>query len=268
MNKDNIKTYFNCLIDDLEKNYVNLLLDFDEESIHKFRVCYKKINALSQLPLFNKHSKFRFNKNIKHIYNLLGHLRDQQILYTKLIDNLKYPPFNLYWFIHQLNRKNTKIKYLILLKKNKGLCNKSSDELLVNIKTNISKKKINKHIQLSIDKLNTVIMLNKFDDHILHDLRKKLKNLYYYFTLKCTNEFNISSTLKYKVDDLAAISSKLGEIQDYFFQIDELNPRKLSKIPLEEIKLLQPIREEWINKKNMLKITLILELKMLLTKVI
>jgi CHAD domain-containing protein len=111
-------------------------------------------------------------------------------------------------------------------------------------------------------------MLNKFDDHILHDLRKKLKNLYYYFTLKCTNEFNISSTLKYKVDDLAAISSKLGEIQDYFFQIDELNPRKLSKIPLEEIKMLQPIREEWINKKNMLKITLILELKMLLTKVI
>jgi CHAD domain-containing protein len=268
MNKDNIAQYFNCLIEDLQHNYVNLLLDFDDEAIHRFRVSYKKISALSQLPIFDDHTHFRFNKNIKHIYNLLGHLRDQQILYTKLIDNLKYPPFNLYWFIHQLNRKKSTIKYLILLKQNLGLCKNNSNDLLIYIKPNISKKKINHHIIMSIDQIRQVILSNKFDDHILHDLRKKIKYLYYFFTLKCYNHFHLSATLTYKVDDLAAISSKLGEIQDYCFQIDELNPIKLTKIPLEEIKLIQPIREAWIDKKNLLKIALILELKVLLTKVI
>lgn len=268
MNNDNIEKYFNCLIKDLHHNYINLLLDFDEEAIHQFRVSYKKISALSQLPLFEEHTHFRFNKKIKYIYHLLGHLRDQQILYTNLINNLKQAPFNLYWFINQLNKKKLKIKYLILLKQNSGLSKHYLNDLLINIKPNISKKKISHHIKMSIDKIRQVILSNKFDDYILHDLRKKIKYLYYFFTLKCLNHFHLSATLKFMVADLATISSKLGEIQDYCFQIDELNPNKLSKIPLEENLLLQTIREAWIDKKNKLKIKLILELKVLLTRFI
>ena len=121
--------------------------------------------------------------------------------------------------------------------------------------------------ELNLDNISEVILLNKFDDYILHDLRKKIKNLYYFFSLRCLNYTHISTILKFKVDDLAAISGKLGEFQDLCFQIDELNPNKLISIPLDEIAILQSIRKEWIVKKNMLKIRIILDLKQLLIKV-
>jgi len=268
MSKYNLEQCINNLVKDLQHNYVNLMLEFDEEAIHQFRVNYKKLRALYQLPIFDKHNHFQFNKNIKHFYNLLGHLRDQHILYTNLIDNLKLPLFNLFWFIHKLNGKSVQIKYLILFIKNSVLCKKNKNALQVILKPNIPKKKIDHHIQLIIDNISEVILLNKFDDYILHDLRKKIKNLYYFFSLRCLNYTHISTILKFKVDDLAAISGKLGEFHDLCFQIDELNPNKLISIPLDEITILQSIRKEWIVKKNMLKIRVILDLKQLLIKVI
>lgn len=268
MNKKVIGKCINNLVKELQHNYVIILQDFDERAIHRFRVNYKKIRALFELHLIDKYDHFKFNIDVKHTYKLLGHIRDLQLLYTYLTCNSNQSSANLYWFISRINRKCQLFKYLVLANVCPQLNFKYNDDLSDKLKYKISKKMINHHIQSSLEKITKIVLLDKFDDAVLHDLRKKIKHLNYLFTFDFMKDFQLLAFSKFSFEELSSISIKLGEYQDLTFEIKALDSTQLCKIPIHEFNLLQNLREDWMLKKNELKKRLILELKQLLISVI
>lgn len=260
-----LKITFNSLFIHLLDNLDQLMNNYNPDSIHQYRVNYKKIRALSRIPIYKNKKSLKIPKILKQHYKLLGNLRDAQLLNTILHNNqlfnfkkdatvFNFISHNMKTIKSKLTNKNIKSKLIQLHQKiNKNIPKNISDQT-------ISEKLSN--ITLTIIKNNTSVNLNNFQ---LHAIRKRLKDFIYIYSSIIADTANQLNKYFFHKIKRSNLLHKLGDIQDLICQRNALSPSQLKGINLVEVKQLENFRQKIISKiksenesvNNLLKILFI-----------
>ncbi len=257
MNKEKEKHIIKIHFVKLEMLLIKIAKDFKPETIHQFRVTYKKLNAFLNLLAQDQQEKrkIKISKRIKKTYTFLGKLRNlhlQQKRVKKINTHLKQPA----QYILQLKKEIKKLKNIFLkthLQKSIAKCKKKTNLLLPNEFTISNFKSF---VKSKWKAMHKIIAAQQFTDNGFHFIRKSLKDLLY-----------SSKIYKYIKDGFRPLSiwrgndekyfytliSQLGYLQDYTTAINLLNFYLLKNVLAAEEVLLKRIRLKWVKKKNNLQ---------------
>lgn len=264
MKNKQVRYIFKKYCHQLNNAAAKLFPSFNEESIHMFRVAFKKIRAFLRLLKMDE-ALLKKNKSMCHLkkaFRIMGLIRDLQLQ------------------CHQINLSNKTGKpqtYLLFLQKRvlffkKSLLRIQSKKRITirltdfkkTVSFHVSNKKINKYVTLKYKIIHTVIHTKNISSNDLHMARKILKEGFYN-----TEMNNILSKRLYEQwfrntlneSSFKELLTKLGDFQDLQVQFTMLHPNRMSDIALQDRNWLNNYRTELCRKKNALKHSLVQQLK-------
>ncbi len=252
MDKQHIVHISDAFYRRLKKYSNNTTKNFNTESIHKFRVEYKKLRAFFRMLSQAKGTaqKIKIPKPLKQAYAIAGRLRDlqlQQQLLTKT-SGKKGAAFL------QNKIDTTKTALLKAISKNPVSISKKKTSILLPDKYPLRCFKI--FIQTKQSSANGIVSKKQLADAGFHAIRKIIKDLFYNLQLYKGDEYKKLSRLIYKEKNekyFKQLLNELGRLQD-----------KCVAIALLKISGTTPqagIRKQWVKEKNTLKQLLTKKLK-------
>ena len=242
----------------LSQNASMVSQNLQEEAIHQFRVEYKKIRTFLRLSSINLSADkvVKMSKKLKRWYNVLGHLRDLQLLHHRVIAAFELQQVKPQGYINLIENDFFKFKY--------GLPIKS---IHTAVKTN--QKKINKFFLKKISKSNylkfvtqkllmvyEVLLKGDLDDYDFHAVRKYLKDIFYCLAIeKMSLSDIVPSTIFNSTNDsfLKLLLDELGKFQDLSTAIILLKSASLDSFNLEEQNMLIQLNQQWAQEKEQLR---------------
>jgi CHAD domain-containing protein len=241
-----IQSYF----EQLESQTDKILLPDESESIHEFRVIYKKLRTIIRLSSNEKKQK-NIPKEIKSIYRLLGKIRELDLIHKKIIESTIIKRALKHKFI-QLLQQRISLLYKALSKIPIEIILDNNYKKLIQLTDKKSSlKTINKFIQLKWNYIKSTISLKKLPDTSIHSVRKKLKDIFYVTRLleiKTGKSWIKKRIPKTQLDQYNEILNELGNFQDVCNALQLLN--RLNKIQPEAF---EKLKEKWLKEKVVLK---------------
>jgi CHAD domain-containing protein len=202
-----IRNYFKEQIKIFDECHARLSINKDEKNIHKLRTTLKRLRTLNILLDEILLRQKKFPENLTELFKSVGEVREVQInnkILKEFDSDIKI------YFLYLLKDKINKLKikedfeedkeYLIS-KLNKALSKYTENETFLIIKNYI--KNLEKEIRL---------MINDVSKDNLHDIRKKIKRVYYTNIMLGLNIDNI--------ENLNQIQEHIGLWHDYDVTID------------------------------------------------
>jgi CHAD domain-containing protein len=227
---------------------------FETEDIHVFRVETKKLRALLRLMGNDriKGGKLALPGHLKDLYLILGAIRSLQLQQQNIRAAAKENGTPLCdTYLNLLNAKEAgKMINAERLLINKKAFKKERRHISSAIPAKISKSGINKFIKSTGRSLQKLANEEIPSDESLHMLRKLLKDILY-----CWPYIRADIALAYpafpsRIEDIQKIVDLLGDFQDIFMGIIQLESDYIYINNENERELLLNIRAEWLQKKN------------------
>lgn len=260
MNKVQIHHIVRNLFRKLSKYSCEIMQNWDTESIHHFRVTYKKLRAfLHFLSLNNYSDKVKISKKLKSAYQYSGAIRNLQLHKTEIAEaNLiyNYKPLEYLTF---LQSQIEKLKPLLSDVFSEQTISKNKKKVLANLSKEMAEKHYLKFISKSILTINKIISMGKYGDNQIHSIRKKLKDINYTIDIfKHTNPAITSPYFEFNNKfSLVSFLEQLGNYQDKCTSINLLNALWLKDFNFETRLHLNQIKSNWIKEKEIMKSELI-----------
>jgi CHAD domain-containing protein len=206
----------------LKKLLNDALLDFNEESVHNFRIGIKKIKA--KMQLIRRHDKsFDYKKkypNIRRLYKNLGTVRELHVLEEKFNDSNKILQDSVKHKAQQiLNQILIDRQYMVItsfddavyksLKKAKRQVKKTLKE--------VSDKDFKKYFDAKTDKLVASFESLTFSKKQLHELRKLIKEIKFNMSFDPKRAEKILNNRGIDIATLDNLQKWLGDWLDNIF---------------------------------------------------
>lgn len=250
----------------LRKHLKKIIEYFDTETIHEFRVEYKKLRAFLRLLSFDKRKKekIKISPELKSTYQCLGHIRDlqlqrQRVLETTINEHEK-PRAHRIILQKEINRLKPGLIYLA----SKEPVEESKKETLPflphQFKVNIFKN----FILEKWEEIYAIILSENFSDENLHSIRKNLKDLFYNMKIyKGKNYKTVSAMILngWNEQDLNQLLEELGNYHDMCTAIALAQPGLTETLDERNKKALENVKNNWIKNKETLKNVLIKKIK-------
>lgn len=230
MKKKNIEKYVVRQIKKLDKHLLNTKSTKNIKSIHKFRVCIKKLNAVFRFV--SKLNKcFEGKKKVKSVFNIykaLGKVRDIQIQERNLMhyaeqQNTSFPEFENYL---DEQKQQAIDNFGAIIKKQKPVKTKKLLKHLRKALQKVPNKKIEKKLPFyAKQSIDYVVQLLKEGacEETIHHIRRVLKDLMYLIQFsKFGQSFSIDNS-SLNVKTLKRLGFLLGTWHDMIVMRDTLH---------------------------------------------
>ena len=264
MKQHYIKCSVNGHYEDLKTLFIEIKKEFNTESIHKFRVTYKKFRAfLRMLSRDSKAGKIKIHKKLESIYHLLGSVRDLQLQRIRVLKASKYEREKprLYRIVLQKEIRKKKRKLAKINLNNKFV--KSIKHRRADIPNKFPYRSFKKYAELKWAEICAIVLSENFSDPMLHLIRKHLKDLFYNMKEyeKATNKKLSKSFLKEKDESyLTQLLEELGNFHDKCTAIGLLKDKWTDGLNKQHM---LRIEQSWLAEKSGMKDLLIARLKLL-----
>lgn len=239
-----------------------MLPGYEAESIHRFRISYKKLSAfLRMLSTPRQEHKLNVLKPLKRYYRLCGRVRELQIQQTLFIPSSEKGPEQEY--VGLLQGKIERLQELLSKMLPERLAARSRSQNLRALNGNFRMKKYKKFLRNRTGKIDKIIAEGVFSDTNLHTVRKALKELLYtgiYFKGK-TQEQRDNWTFKLDRAAIKELSEKLGHFQDQCTSLRLLRTGSDTTLSPECKMWLRKERKIYLASKAAMKKLLVKELK-------
>lgn len=266
MNKEHIHHITNAFYRKLKKYSNGVIADFDPESIHQFRVEYKKLRAFLRM-LSHDHEtagEIKISKKLKQGYNILGSIRDLQLQQQRILEATKLESKKPQAYITLLQKEIDKLKpelSEIFLEKPVTESKKKTD---ASVPDKFSLNRFRIFVQIKWATVYAIITSGHFGDDNVHDIRKSLKDLFYNLKIYEGLEHDILSVSIWKGQDESYFNKlleELGSFQDKCTSIALMKSYWLNSFNTYSRELLERIKKIWIKEKVSMKQALVEKLK-------
>lgn len=241
-----IQSYF----EQLESLIHRITLPDEIESIHNFRVIYKKLRTIIRLGS-NEKKQISIPKKVKSVYRLLGKIRELDIMQEKIIESVIIKQALKHKCI-QLLQQSTNLLYKALSKIPLELILDNSYKRIIALTEKKSSiKSFNKFIELRRNHIKSTLATKKLSDKSLHTFRKELKDIFYIIKLleiETEKSWIKKRVPKKKLDHYNKILNELGNFQDSCSGLQLL--KRLNKTQPE---VFEKLKEKWLKEKEILK---------------
>ncbi len=255
MNKAQLKHRTNAYFRKLKRLIHDMIPGFETETIHQFRVNYKKLRAYLRM-LASKHpggNKIPISKNIKNCYRICGKFRDLQLQQLRInqVESIETTPY-----CALLNHESERLKPLLeecISEMNTRTCKKKMAD---DLPESFTAEDFTKYADKLIVEINTWALSDHFTDDEIHSLRKLLKDLMYNISLYKGAEQKILSTQIFKEineKEIEILLNELGEFQDKCRSIDLISLYWLNQLNSKSQQELSGIRKKWIKEKSAMR---------------
>ncbi|GAB2824354.1 CHAD domain-containing protein [Ferruginibacter profundus] len=248
----------------LQVHFNSFALTCNAESIHLFRVEYKKLRAFLRLLAIQKKGsgKIKVSKKLKEIYHITGSIRDlqlQQQRITAFTEKIVKKPLHC---IAILQKKIDELQKTLLQFSIKKIIARSKKKIGLFIPDRLSKSEFLIFFATQQETATRFVSGKNLTANNLHTIRKYLKDLLYNYKIYKQNKGSRSITVCNKKDDhyLSALLLHLGNFQEITTAITLL---KLWSPPLSDKnnrRLLQQVKAKWLSEKRLIKKLLVTEL--------
>lgn len=266
MNREQIKHITNTQYRKIKKHIKKTGEDFDRETIHQFRVEYKKLRAFLRMlgAQDGDEREITVSKTLKKAYTISGSVRDLQLQQGRITGATK-------------EEQKKPQAYLTLLQKEIDSLKPELSEIILENPVNDSKKKTDaalpdefslggfkNFVQHKWAAVHAIIQSGHFSDDNVHLVRKNLKDLFYNLKLYSGVEHEILSVSILKGKDekyFVQLLEELGSFQDKCTAIALLRTYWLTSLNTYNHQLLERIKKNWIKDKLSMKQLLVKKLK-------
>ena len=226
--------------------------NFNEETIHLFRVEVKKIRAFLRMLRLDatRPGELKFPHKFKKMYSLTGKIRDRQ-LYLKYLKENKLQ--------HEITAAENEIEDL-KKKKDEFLSKKELEEIeerfIENAPEKIDNELIKKFFLQKLDAIREIIAEQNYKDDRLHNIRKCLKDLIYIIRV-FRNDLKIPSLFlfwnKTELKNAEDLAHTLGLFNDACVALSFVKISDIKKENKDKQEKLLIIRRKWLSEKRRLK---------------
>jgi len=265
MTKRDITHIIKEIFRQIKKTQSPIIRNFDQDSIHKFRVQIKKLGALLRLLSFKMdvRSPLKLPKRLKNIYSAAGNVRSIQLQLSQIKNSSKNNG-SLTRYNKQLEKDLDGCIKKLKMRFDKKIIQSKEKKIISKIPEKIDDSTFKNFYQLKIKTIKSVIESGVFSDGELHTIRKLIKDLIYISKIVresgvflIQNSFLKEENLKFT----EKVAQELGEFNDVCSGIRFLTPDYFDENNPDEMKTLDTIRTEWNTKKKVLREALIKSIK-------
>jgi len=239
----------------LEQHASMILENFQEDAIHQFRVEYKKCRTFIRLGSvalgFDK--GVRMSKEIKSWYNVLGHLRDLQLLRQRVIAAFELQQVKPQDYIHFIENELFKLKYGLSIQSLKAAVKKNQKNINKVFPKKISKRECLQFVFQNLLKVYEVLLKGELADYDIHMVRKHLKDISFYLSIQKQRLSDIAPSIIFNSNNdayLKALLEELGKFQDLCTAVILLKSTSLDSFNLDEQNMLIQLNRQWVQEKE------------------
>jgi len=253
----------------LNRIYRSMIIHFDPEDIHDFRVEVKKLKAFLRLTGITgaasgnasgkELARLRLPRKLRELYRITGNIRNlqlqqQHIRKACLTGGIEFPDHYLYVLSTGAATQVMLADYLVRGKKS---FKKEERRIVANLPIRPGKKADERYLRMHTKKIGDLLTPLCPTDEVLHSIRKNLKDLQY--TSTYTERYNRqpgflpqqSGYLPLTYPEIGSFTSLLGDLQDLCIGIDLLQPAYINRGNSEkEKKILRDLRGQWLDEKS------------------
>jgi CHAD domain-containing protein len=263
-----IRQICNAYYRELKRSDSGLSANPDAESIHRFRVVYKKLRAFLRMMAYMPLSpeSFKVPRKLKQLYTITGTLRNLQLQLQYIKEAMKYMQPKPLVYLRLLE---TEIKKLqpeltdVLSARPVAMAKKNTWDYLPGKFTLTAYRNYTGH---KWDTIAAIILRGGFSDDNIHFIRKGLKDLYYNLELYegVEREKLFVSTWKGMTEpEVESLLNGLGIFQDHCTAIALMKDYWLSSFQAVVRDQLSRLKNERIREKLRHKKELVRQLKLL-----
>ena len=254
----------------LKKYLKRIIRDPDTESIHEFRVEYKKLRAFLRMLLHDKKQRrsAKALKKLKKIYRVSGAIRDLQLQRQRVLAAMNYKVKKPQGYGILLRKKIKKLKVVLDDIAGKDPVTESKIKMDLLLPGHFKFQHLKTFTADVALQLTALVSPGYFTDATLHLIRKNGKDFVYNMRLY-NSQHHVSlagNALFLRQEELNSLLDELGNYHDRVKSIILLKPARLNKLDDESKRILENIRQEWIIDKLKRKGVLINHIRSLFTK--
>ena len=229
----------------LEERVKKILLPDNEESIHLFRIEYKKLRTFIRVSNFEsrKNKYLTMPKKLRRIYHSAGAVRNEQVYYDGIMPFYKATDKYPNTIAKSINRLNNKLVNAV------EKFHFQRRDIINELPHKIGKKKVRKFLDSKKAEMNR-LLAKKMKSEEMHALRIDLKDFIYscdIFKLKVCRYMPVAG--RKTISQLNKLNDLLGDHQDYVIGLSLLATAAARKISQKEGRVLDEIRVKWEREK-------------------
>jgi CHAD domain-containing protein len=237
---------------------------YDPETIHVFRVEYKKLRAFLRMISFERNGQVNISRKIKKIYHLSGAIRDLQLQILRVTEAAEMGSIMPAEYLKLLKKKTRKLESQLTKKYPRKIAAGKVIKEPVHIRKSFTPEMFVSYIKRNTANINAIIIEGNFRDEDIHSIRKILKDTFFnlcVFDNMKRGQLFIVTTVNDEKKSIDKVLHDLGEFQDKCTAIQLLGPYWLKHIDEQEKEILKSIMKQWTDEKSSFKTSLINELK-------
>ena len=266
MNKEQIKHITNNHYGKLKKHIKIFAVSLDVETIHQFRVEYKKLRAFLRMIAQNNETtgELKISKKLKKAYNFSGSVRDLQLQQQRILEVTKQELKKPQAYINLLQKEIDKLKPELAEIISDDPVAESKKKTNASIPDEFQLSGFKSFIQKKWTAINAIIISAHFSDDNIHTIRKSLKDLFYNQKLYKAVEHDILTKSIWKGKDELYFNNlldELGSFQDKCTAIALMKSYWVNSLNTYNRELLERIKKVWIKDKVAMKQMLVKKLK-------
>ena len=240
----------------IEKHYHSLLLDFDENEIHDYRLEIKKLRAL--LRLINAgmppEQQIKLGGKMKEFYGFTGNIRNLQLHQLRIRtyqESLLLSPTTSYQkALHMAGEQNRKDALSVAAKIS---FSNFENKILGRVQEGLRSTTVQNFVRQKQAYLVSLLFHPEYYDEDLHEVRKVLKDFLYDWSLITSSAFSLLPAF-FSQQNLESLTSDLGNFHDLCVGLLFLdNSYSDSVDTYAEREILQHLQQEWEWSKLLLK---------------
>lgn len=243
----------------------NIRKNFDDTSIHQFRVEVKKLRALLRLVALElKHpQKLKLPNKLKTIYAVAGEIRDTQLHLKRIAAAIEQKDDQPEAYNQLLQQKIHKKKKQLAKLLSRRFFPAVKRKIVNRLPAALHQETAIQFVRQKMTSLNSSITAEPGHDEELHTIRKHLKDLMYDMNPPendIKNAFPPDLVSKEQLQSVKHLTDQLGEFNDLCYAVQSVDPRHMKVLKDEEKEQLNRIRNQWLQEKEQLKKTALLSL--------
>lgn len=244
----------------------NILPGYDVETIHQFRVSYKRLRAFLRMiaEADGKKKGIGISKNLKAAYRISGAIRDRQLQQQRIRKATRHDVIKPKAYLSLLQKEISKLKPGLVELLSANPVDKSKKKTDAAMPHLFPENKFRDFVHKKRDAIDEIIKEGHFTDTNIHTIRKNLKDLFYNFEIYGGHGQGMLAHGIWKGKDdqyFAGLLDELGQFQDLCIAISLIKPQWLNTLPRNNHTQLERIRKVWQKDKLEKKQLLVKKLK-------
>ncbi|MDP4261291.1 MAG: CHAD domain-containing protein [Bacteroidota bacterium] len=249
----------------LDKYMEKMKKDFNEESIHLFRVEVKKLRAFLRMlrPGMEDPGLLKFPRPFKKMYAIAGKIRDRQLCLKRMNE---YDQGNDNRSMDTIQGWEKEIEELTGKKDDflsKGELAEVEEKIIKQVPVIVGDALLKNFFSQKLGAIRQVISGGRYRDAELHSIRKSIKDITYIngiFRDDFKTPLPFLRWNKSEVKKAEDLAHTLGLFNDSCIALSFLMPADIKKASTGKKKYLLSVRQKWLTEKRKLKKEILKEL--------